>query len=123
MKNVLKKSAAGICLPLITDAFGNKLGKSSASKGDAIWLNSSLTSPFAFYQYFRQLHDDTAEKLLPYFSLKSFEEIEGILQIHRQNLGKWIAQTALADELTEIIHAKDGLKLAKQCSNVLFNGT
>uniref|UniRef100_A0AC34RHT4 Tyrosine--tRNA ligase n=1 Tax=Panagrolaimus sp. JU765 TaxID=591449 RepID=A0AC34RHT4_9BILA len=123
LKNVLKKSGAGICLPLITDAFGNKLGKSSASKGDAIWLNPDLTSPFAFYQYFRQLHDDSAEKFLPYFSLKPLEEVEGTLQTHRQNLGKWIAQTALADELTELVHGKDGLKLAKQCSNVLFNGS
>ena len=116
------KTAGGICLPLITDRFGAKIGKSTADKGDAIWLSSSLTSPYAFYQYFRQLHDDLAEKLLPYFSLKPIEEVQTVIENHKKNLGKWVAQTALAEELTAIVHGSKGLKIAQQCSNVLFNG-
>ncbi|KAE9547343.1 hypothetical protein FO519_009442 [Halicephalobus sp. NKZ332] len=122
IKNTIGKRTAGICLPLITDAFGNKIGKSSAAKGDAVWLNPELTSPYALYQYFRQLHDDSAEKLLPYFSLRSIEEIRTLISDHNKNLGKWVAQTVLADEVTEMVHGKSGLLLAKQCSNVLFNG-
>ena len=119
---MIGRRSAGICLPLITDALGNKIGKSSAAKGDAVWLNPELTSPYALYQYFRQLHDDSAEKLLPYFSLKSMEEIRAIISEHNKNLGKWVAQTVLADEVTEMVHGKAGLTLAEQCSNVLFNG-
>uniref|UniRef100_A0AC34F0N6 Tyrosine--tRNA ligase n=1 Tax=Panagrolaimus sp. ES5 TaxID=591445 RepID=A0AC34F0N6_9BILA len=123
IKSKLNKQAAGICLPLITDGSGAKLGKSTSNKDDSIWLNSSLTSPFAFYQYFRQLHDDTAEKLMPYFSMKPIEEINNLLKQHKENLGKWIAQTALAEELTSIVHGSNGLKIAQRCSNVLFNGS
>jgi tyrosyl-tRNA synthetase len=123
VKAKLNKQAAGICLPLITDGAGAKIGKSTSNKGDSIWLSSALTSPYAFYQYFRQLHDDTAEKLFPYFSMKSVEEIKDLLKDHKENLGKWIAQTALAEELTAIVHGSKGLKVAQQCSNVLFNGS
>uniref|UniRef100_A0A7E4ZS54 Tyrosine--tRNA ligase n=1 Tax=Panagrellus redivivus TaxID=6233 RepID=A0A7E4ZS54_PANRE len=122
IKNVLKKPAAGICLPLITDAHGNKIGKSTTSKGEAVWLSNRLTSPYSFYQYFRQQHDDIAEKLLVYFSLKSMTEISEVLEDHRAQKGKSIAQTALAEELTTIVHGKEGLELARRCSNVLFYG-
>lgn len=81
-----------------------------------------MTSPFAFYQYFHQLHDDIAERLLIYYSLRPYEEIESILKNHFANLGKWIAQSELADEVTQLVHGQEGLDLAKKCSRILFHG-
>uniref|UniRef100_A0A1I7TDZ5 Tyrosine--tRNA ligase n=1 Tax=Caenorhabditis tropicalis TaxID=1561998 RepID=A0A1I7TDZ5_9PELO len=56
-----RQFAAGVCFPILTDSAGNKLGKSEG--GGALWLDSQMTSPFHFYQYFAQLHDDKAEEL------------------------------------------------------------
>ncbi|KAI6207109.1 Tyrosine--tRNA ligase, mitochondrial [Aphelenchoides besseyi] len=99
------------------------LGKSSVKNGSPVWLDGTKTSPFALYQYFRQFHDDVAESLLTYFSLRPFEQVEEILAHHRENLGKWIAQKAVAEEMVSLIHGRTALEKAIQCSNVLFNGS
>uniref|UniRef100_A0AC35UHP7 Tyrosine--tRNA ligase n=1 Tax=Rhabditophanes sp. KR3021 TaxID=114890 RepID=A0AC35UHP7_9BILA len=118
MKNEL---SGGLCLPLLTDRSGNKLGKSNLSQG-GIWLDSEKTSPYTFYQFFRQLHDDIAVQFYQYLSLKDFEEISEIESLHAQNLGKWIVQDKLAEEMTMLVHGAEGLKMAKDCSDLLFNG-
>jgi tyrosyl-tRNA synthetase len=128
--------AQGICLPLLTDKKGQKLGKSTLAaqntpsspsneltQGSAIWLDSQLTSPYAFYQYFRQLPDDVSEELLPFFSLRPFEEVVDVLVEHRKNLGQWVAQKSLADELTRLVHGADGVETARRCSRLLFDGS
>lgn len=117
-----ERYSAGVCLPLLTDEFGNKIGKSTTTDTIAVWLDPKRTSPYALYQFCKQLHDNTAEKFFRYFSLRPLQQVEGILEKHRQNLGKWIAQTALADELTEIVHGRRGLELAQRCSRILFSG-
>ncbi|KAI6217459.1 Tyrosine--tRNA ligase, mitochondrial [Aphelenchoides fujianensis] len=112
----------GVSLPLLSDEKGGKLGKSTAKEGAPVWLDGAKTSPFALFQYFRQVHDDVAETLLTYFSLRPFEDVEAILAHHRENLGKWIAQQALAEEMVALIHGRTAVEKAIQCSNVLFNG-
>uniref|UniRef100_A0A8R1DYT4 Tyrosine--tRNA ligase n=3 Tax=Caenorhabditis japonica TaxID=281687 RepID=A0A8R1DYT4_CAEJA len=112
--------AAGVCFPILTDSAGNKLGKSEG--GGALWLDTKKTSPFHFYQFFAQLHDDKAEELLPLFSLRSIEELEEIIKEHKNNLGKWIAQKELASEITRIAHGKEGLEVALRCTKVMFGG-
>lgn len=119
-----ERSSLAICLPLLADEKGDKLGKTTTIQtGTGFWLNSSKTSPFAFYQYFRQLHDDIAVNYLHRFSLRPFEEVKALVKKHNENVGKWIAQTDLAEELTSIVHGQDGLQLAKKCSDLLFNGS
>uniref|UniRef100_A0A914IBP9 Tyrosine--tRNA ligase n=1 Tax=Globodera rostochiensis TaxID=31243 RepID=A0A914IBP9_GLORO len=93
-----------LCLPLLTDESGQKLA-------------------FAFYQYFRQLHDDVAEYFFINFSLRKTAEVEEIIEEHRKQLGKWIAQMYLAEEITAIVHGKEGLENAKKCSKILFDGS
>lgn len=66
--------------------------------------------------------DDISAKLFLQFSLKEVEEISAILDEHNKNLGKWIAQTHLADELTMLVHGEEGLQLARKCSKLLFHG-
>ncbi|VDK25523.1 unnamed protein product [Anisakis simplex] len=117
-----KRLSAGICLPLITDSSGNKLGKSVTDCKESVWLSENKTSPYAFYQFFRQQPDNQIVPLMRYFSLKSLDDMNAILSEHESNLGKWIAQEELAKELTQLVHGADGLRLAQQCSNALFKG-
>ncbi|EJW88350.1 tyrosyl-tRNA synthetase [Wuchereria bancrofti] len=105
IKGKTGKISASICLPLLTDAQGKKLSKTSKEHNN-IWLDERKTSPFTFYQY---------------FSLQTIEEIKEIEWEHQANLGKWIAQEKLAEELTKLVHGSNGLKIAKQCSKMLFN--
>lgn len=110
--------AAGVCFPILTDSAGNKLGKSEG--GGAVWLDPKKTSPFHFYQFFAQLHDDKAEELLMLLSLQKIENIEEILRNHKSNLGKWIAQKELATEVTKIVHGEEGLDVALRCTKAMF---
>lgn len=55
------------------------------------------------------------------FSLLPFNQIEEIINNHRKNLGKWIVQTSLAEEMTLLVHGQEGLELANRCSHLLFN--
>lgn len=111
-------------MPLLEDEAGRKLGKSTILDGSqkGIWLDEKRTSPYTFYQYFRQLHDSQAEIFFRYFSLRPINEIDEILIEHRKNLGKWVAQEHLASELTQLVHGSGKLEGAKTCSNILFNG-
>ncbi|CEF61273.1 Tyrosine--tRNA ligase, mitochondrial [Strongyloides ratti] len=120
IKRCTNKTSGGICLPLLTDASGNKLGKSSG--GSNLWLNGEKTSPYAFYQFFMQLHDDIAEKMLLSLSLNDITEINQIIENHRNNLGQYVAQKSIAEEMTTLIHGVDGLNLAKRCSDIIFRG-
>uniref|UniRef100_A0A915CM79 Tyrosine--tRNA ligase n=1 Tax=Ditylenchus dipsaci TaxID=166011 RepID=A0A915CM79_9BILA len=95
-----KHFSAGLCFPLLTDKNGCKLGKSTMAT----------------------LHDDVAEKFLLYMSQRRLDEIEAIIQEHRQNLGKWVAQTYLADEMTKLVHGRSGFEMASTCSDILFRG-
>lgn len=125
--NYLRKRAdrysAGLCLPLLTDEFGNKIGKSTTSDAIAVWLDPQRTSPFALYQFCKQLHDNTAERFYRYFSLRPTEQVEAVIDDHKQNLGRWIAQTALADELTRVVHGEAGLVVSQRCTRILFHGS
>lgn len=122
IKRLSGRQPVGVCLPLLSDEHGKKVGKSTLSDGSPLWLDSSKTSAFALFQYFRQLHDDVAEQLLMYYSLRPFEDVEAIINHHNENLGRWIAQQALAEEVVLLVHGRTALEKAIQCSNVLFNG-
>lgn len=122
IKKITGRQPVGVCLPLLSDEHGKKLGKSTMNDGLSLWLDGSKTSPFALFQYFRQLHDDVAEQLLMYYSLRPFEDVEAVIKHHRENLGRWIAQQTLADEVVTLVHGRAALDKAIQCSNVLFNG-
>lgn len=122
IKKLTGRQSIGVCLPLLSDEQGRKIGKSTLANGSPLWLDNSKTSAFALFQYFRQLHDDVAEQILTYYSLRPFEKVEEIIREHRANLGCWIAQQKLAEEVVMLVHGKAALKKAIECSNVLFNG-
>lgn len=109
--------AYGMTFPLVTTSTGEKFGKSA---GNAIWLDPERTSPYALYQYFLRSEDADVERFLKFFSLRPVDEIEAIVAAHAEAPHKREAQRILAEELTELIHGEEGLRRAKQATDILF---
>ncbi|MCS7072856.1 MAG: tyrosine--tRNA ligase [Bacteroidia bacterium] len=106
-----------ITTPLLTKADGSKYGKSESGN---IWLDSNLTSPYKFYQFFLQTEDSFLDRLLKTFTFLSKEEINSLLQEHQQAPHLRKAQKVLAADLTRRVHGEDALQLAITASNILF---
>ena len=110
----------GVTSPLITKSDGSKFGK---SEGGNIWLDPKRTSPYEFYQFWINVSDADVITLLKRLSFESVEEImalEESMNTHPENRA---AQKALAAELTEMVHGKDGLTSALKISETFFNGS
>ncbi len=104
------KSAFGLTFPLLTRSDGKKFGK---SEGGAIWLDPEKFSPYQFYQYLIGIPDTDVIKLMKMITFMDLKEIEQI----EQSMGKTdyipnTAQKRLAEELTCLIHGKEGLERA-----------
>ncbi len=109
--------AFAITTPLITKADGTKFGK---SEGGNIWLDPKKTTPYKFYQYWINSSDDDVVTYIKIFSLKSREEIETLIHQHQENQHLRLLQTSLAEEITERVHSKSYLEMAKKASQILF---
>ncbi len=108
----------GITSPLITKSDGTKFGK---SEGGNVWINPELTDAYTFYQFWINTSDADIEDFMKRLSLKSVEEIQSILHEHQQAPEKRLAQKALAQELTQMIHKQEGLENALMITDALFN--
>ena len=109
--------AYAITSPLLLTAAGEKFGKSA---GNAVWLDSELTSPFAFYQYWVRTDDRDAAKFLRMFTFLELDEIEAIEEAHAGNLAGRLAQKRLAQEVTRIVHGEAALLRAELATEILF---
>lgn len=108
----------GLTCPLLLDRNGQKMGKTSA--GDKIWLSGQQTSPYKFYQFWMNRTDDEIEKILPMLSMQDMEVITAILDAHRRDPNKRVAQRSLARELTTWVHSKESARHVEIASNILF---
>ena len=109
--------AAGQTVPLITDASGQKFGKSS---GRAVWLDPERTSPYAFYQYWLQVDDGDAGRYLRLFTFLDRPEIESIEEAHAGRPERREAQHRLAREMTVMVHGEVEWQRAVAVSDALF---
>lgn len=109
--------AFALVSPLITKSDGSKFGK---SEGGNIWLDPERTSPYQFYQFWLNLPDADTEKMLLIYSFKPVEELKAIIEEHRKDPGLRVAQKALADEITTLVHSAEDLEAAKNTSQILF---
>lgn len=107
----------GITWPLITKADGTKFGK---SEGGNIWLDPERTSPYKFYQYWLNTSDIDAEKYIKIFTFLSREEIEALIEAHKETPHLRILQKRLAEEITTMVHSKEDLDNAITASAILF---
>ncbi len=108
----------GLTVPLITTLAGDKLGKTA---GNAVWLNPYLTSPFEFYQYFLRFQDGEVEKYLKLFTFLTDGDIEIMMKNHWEKPELREAQRSLAELVTMLVHGKEGLDIARKCTEVLYN--
>jgi len=112
-------SVHGLVYPLVTDAEGNKLGKSE--KG-AIYLDAEKTSPYRYYQFWLNQGDDQVIDLLKYFTWLGPDEVGDLAQKTAEQPERREAQRTLAEEMTRVTHGESALDKALQASRVLFGG-
>lgn len=109
--------AFALTTPLVTKSDGTKFGKSESGN---VWLDSSLTSPYQFYQFWLNATDADCPRLIRVFTLLSQEEIEAIEQQHAEAPHLRLLQKAIARDVTIRIHSQAGYDLAVKASEVLF---
>ncbi|HEY1054722.1 MAG TPA: tyrosine--tRNA ligase, partial [Emticicia sp.] len=96
--------AFALTTPLVTKADGTKFGK---SEGGNVWLDATMTSPYAFYQFWLGQHDNDVPRLLRVFTLYSKAEIEEIEKQHAEAPHLRIAQKALGKDVTIRVHGEE----------------
>jgi tyrosyl-tRNA synthetase len=102
---------------LITKADGAKFGK---TEGGNIWLDKERTSPYKFYQYWLNASDEDAANYIKIFTFLSREEIDSLIEQHKQAPHLRVLQNKIANEITFLVHSKDDLDKAKKASQILF---
>ena len=117
IRKKLRKEVFAITCPLITKADGGKFGKTE--KGN-VWLDATKTSPYQFYQFWLNVSDEDAEKYIKIFTLLSFEEISLLIEKHKAEPHLRLLQSALAKELTVMVHSLQDYETAVEASQILF---
>ena len=117
IRKKLGKEAFVLSTSLITDANGNKIGKSA---GNAVWVNEDKTTPYEYYQYFRNISDDLVERFLKIFTEIPLDEIAKLSALQGAELN--VAKKRLAFAATEIAHGTDAAVAAQEAADALFGG-
>jgi tyrosyl-tRNA synthetase len=117
IRRKLGGEAFALTCPLITKADGGKFGKTEEGN---VWLDPNLTSPYKFYQFWLNVSDEDAEKYIKIFTLLEKEEIEKLIEDHRQEPHRRLLQKRLAEEVTIMVHSKEELDKAIDASKILF---
>jgi tyrosyl-tRNA synthetase len=107
----------GIVWPLLETTGGQKVGKSA---GNATWLDPEMTSPYLYYQWWMNTHDEDVERFLALFTELEMDDIRSIVAAHREEPSARTGQRRLAEETTRIAHGEGGLEAARRATTVLF---
>lgn len=110
--------AHGLTVPLVTDAEGNKFGKSTG--GGKLWLDAEKTSPYSWYQYFINAGDAVVIDYLKWFTFLTQEEIAELEVEVAERPFKREAQRRLAKEMTDLVHGEEATKAVELASQALF---
>ncbi|KAA5825815.1 tyrosine--tRNA ligase [Saccharopolyspora hirsuta] len=111
-------AAHALTLPLVTDSEGRKFGKSTG--GGNVWLDPTMTTPYAWYQYFVNAADADVAKYLRLFTFLSQEEIAELERTTAEKPQLRAAQKRLAEELTTLVHGEDATRKVVAASQALF---
>jgi tyrosyl-tRNA synthetase len=117
IRRIDRCQAYGLTMPLLTNSEGKKMGKSE--KG-AIWLDPKQTSPYAFYQFWVNMADADVGRFLRWFTLLDEPAIKELDT--KIGTGERLAQKALAQEITTLVHGKAEMDNAVKASTALFSG-
>ncbi len=111
------KPAFGLTFTLLTTSDGRKMGKTE--KG-ALWLDPEKTSPYDFYQYWRNVDDADVTKCLALLTFLPMEEVKKLGALQDQAINA--AKKVLAFEVTQLVHGKEEAERAQQAAEALFGG-
>ena len=117
IRKKLGKDAHAMTITLLTDSQGKKMGKTA---GNAVWLDPNKTSPFDFYQYWRNVDDADVMKCIRMLTFLPLEQIEEMAKWEGSQLNR--AKEILAFELTEMVHGKEEALKAEASAKALFSG-
>ena len=117
IRRKLGKDAYAMTITLLTDSQGKKMGKTA---GNAVWLDPNKTSPFEFYQYWRNVGDADVMKCIRMLTFLPLEQIEEMDKWEGAQLNK--AKEILAYELTELVHGKEEADKAMAAAKDIFMG-
>lgn len=115
IRRKLGKDAHAMTITLLLNSEGNKMGKTA--KG-AVWLDSEKTSPYEFYQYWRNVSDADVLKCLRMLTFLPLEQIDAMDQWEGSQLNE--AKEILAYELTKLVHSEEEAKKAQESARALF---
>ena len=117
IRRKLGRDAHAMTITLLTDSQGKKMGKTA---GNAVWLDPNKTSPFEFFQYWRNVGDADVMKCIRMLTFIPIEEIEEIAKWDDSRINE--KKELLAYELTALVHGKDEADKAREASHALFAG-
>ena len=117
IRKKLGKDAHAMTITLLTDSQGNKMGKTA---GNAVWLDPNKTSPYEFYQYWRNVADSDVLKCIRMLTFLPLEQIDEMDKWEGSQLNK--AKEILAYELTKLVHGEDEANKAQEAARALFGG-
>ena len=117
IRRKLGKDAHAMTIALLTDSQGKKMGKTA---GNAVWLDPNKTSPYDFFQYWRNVDDADVMKCVRMLTFLPLEQIDEMDGWHGSQLNK--AKEILAWELTTLVHGKEEADKAQEAARALFGG-
>ena len=117
IRRKLGKDAHAMTITLLTDSEGKKMGKTA---GNAVWLDANKTSPYEFYQYWRNVSDNDVLKCIRMLTFIPLEKIDEMDKWEGSQLN--VAKEILAFELTKLVHGEEEANKAQDASRALFGG-
>lgn len=118
LRRKYEKPAYGLTFTLLTTSEGKKMGKTA--KG-ALWLDPKKTSPYEFYQYWRNVGDSDVKKCLSLLTFLPMEEVNRLSSLPGEKINE--AKIILAYEVTKMVHGEEEAKKAKEAAEALFGGS
>lgn len=112
-----RKPAFAMTCTLLTNSEGKKMGKTESG---ALWLDPSKTSPFDFYQYWRNVNDADVEKCLALLTFLPMDEVRRLGALQDKEINE--AKKILAYEVTKLVHGEEEASKAKEAAEALFSG-
>ncbi len=117
IRKIGKDDSYGLTFKLLTTKEGKKMGKTE--KG-ALWLDPEKTSPYEFYQYWRNIEDESVKKVLCLLTYLPMERINELTSVNDERINE--AKKVAAYEITKLVHGEEEAKKAEAASNALFEG-